>query len=65
MILRALAFVGWGLIRDAKNDEEKEAMLDEWYNGPESNDFYKSRIDMYREYIGRKGEYIKELIRIS
>lgn len=65
MLLRALAFVEWGLLRDAKNDEEKEELLDKWYNGPESNDFYKSRIDMYREHIGKKEEYIKELIKIS
>ena len=65
MLLRAIAFVEWGLIGEVKSEEEKEAKLKEWYDGPESNDFIKSRIDMYREHIGKREEYIKELIRIS
>lgn len=64
MTLRALAFVEWGLLRDVPDDKIEEE-LDKWYNGPDSNDFYRSRIDMYRENIGKKDEYIKELISIS
>ncbi len=39
--------------------------LKNFYYGEESNDFIRSRIDMYREHIAKKDEYVKKLIRIS
>lgn len=62
--LRGIAYVEWGLLFGVEADEIDKT-LESLYNDPETTDFKKNTIELYKEHIAKKEEYLKRLIEIS